>query len=87
MQTPDHHDIMSEDAAPITIWPPTTIRQTARQRLLEAIRLGGINWHREHNPHWRDNPWKDGISVDLEEDSVLEAIADSIIAHADPDRD
>jgi len=42
---------------PITIWAPTSIRQTARERLAELIRLGGIDWKRENDPDWRGKPW------------------------------
>lgn len=73
------------DDAPITIWAPTSINQTARQRLTEAIRMGGLNWHRANNPEWRDKPWKDGISVDLDEPDVVEMIVQTIIDNADPD--
>lgn len=52
---------------------------TNAEKLIEAIRVGGIDWHREHNPRWRNNPWKDGIVVDLDEDSVLSTIANRII--------
>jgi hypothetical protein len=70
---------------PITIWPPTTINQTARDRLAEAIRLGAIAWHREHNPRWRDNPWKDGLQMDLDESDQVECIVQTILDLADPD--
>lgn len=51
---------------------------------MELIRTAGIKWHRENNLRWRDNPWKDGILIDLDERHVLATIADHIIAHADP---
>ena len=76
---------MSDDG-PITIWAPTSVKQTARERLAEAVRIGGINWHRANNPRWRDNPFKDGISVDLDENDVVEMIVQTIIDGADPDR-
>lgn len=72
---------------PITIWAPTNIRQSARERLAEAVRIGGINWHRDNNPAWRDNPWKDGIRVDLDEPDVVEMIVQTIIQLADPDEE
>jgi hypothetical protein len=77
--------MVHDNGAPITIWPPSTIRQTARERLIEAVRIGGMDWHRAHNPEWRDKPWMDGIMVDLDEDDVLAAIVDRIIAIADPE--
>lgn len=70
---------------PITIWPPTTIKQTARERLAELIRLGGIDWERANNPRWRDQPWKDGICLDLDESDMVEALVERIIKGADPD--
>lgn len=76
-----------DNGEPITIRPPTTIQQTARERLKEAIRTGGIRWHMEHDPDWRRRPWYDGIKVDLDEDDVLDAIADAVIAHDDPEKD
>jgi hypothetical protein len=74
-----------DNGEPITIWPPTAIRQTARERLAELIRLGGIDWKRANDPHWRDKPWMDGVMVDVDEDDVVAAIVDRILAHADPD--
>lgn len=74
-----------DNGEPITIWPPTTIRQTARERLAELIRLGGMDWKRANDPDWRDKPWMDGVMVDLDEDDVVEAIVARILAHADPD--
>ena len=70
---------------PITIWAPSTIRQTARERLAELIRLGGIDWMRANNPDWRGKPWMDGVLVDLDESDVVEAIVERILRHADPD--
>lgn len=70
---------------PITLWAPDTIKQSTRERLIELIRTGGIKWNRENNLSWRDNPWKDGILVDLDEQRVLETLADHIIAHANPE--
>lgn len=75
------------DLAPITVWPPTEIRQTARERLVEAIRLGGIRWREQNDPDWRGKPWMDGIMVDLDEDDVLQSIAQMIIDLADPDNE
>jgi hypothetical protein len=74
-----------DNGAPITIWPPTTIKQTARERLAELIRAGGIDWKREHDPGWRDKPWMDGVLIDVDEDDVVKAIVDRILSHADPD--
>lgn len=74
-----------ENWIPITIWAPTTIQQSARERLAEMIRAGGIDWHRANNPEWRDKPWSDGVIVDLDEADVIEAIVDRILAGADPD--
>jgi len=74
-----------DNGEPITIWPPTTIKQTARERLAELIRLGGIDWHRENNPEWRGKPWMYGVRVDVDESDVVEAIVDRILSHADPD--
>jgi hypothetical protein len=73
------------NGAPITLWPPTTIKQTARERLAELIRLGGIDWKRDNDPDWRDKPWMDGVMVDLDEPDVVEAIVARILAHSDPD--
>lgn len=85
-ETPEPNSIgQYYNGVPITIWPPTTIKQTARERLEEAIRLGGMQWHRENNPNWRDKPWKDGIRVDLDEADVVARIAQYIIDLADPD--
>jgi hypothetical protein len=70
---------------PITIWAPTTIRQTARERLAELIRLGGIDWKQANDPDWRGKPWMDGILVDLDETDVVEVIVERILAHSDPD--
>jgi hypothetical protein len=71
---------------PITIWAPTTIQQTARERLAEAVRLGGIRWHRANNPDWRDKPWMHGVPVDLDESDVVECIVQTIVDLADPER-
>ena len=83
--TPNPTAEQRDNGAPITIWPPTTIRQTARERLEEAIRLGGIRWHAENNPEWRGKPWMDGIRVDLDDEEVVARIAQHIIDLADPD--
>lgn len=69
---------------PICIHAPTGIQQTTFERLKDLIRRGGIEWHRAHNPEWRDKPWKDGISVDLDEDDVLTFIAAYIASHGGP---
>lgn len=69
---------------PITIWAPTTINQTTIDRLKDLIRCGGIAWKRENDPNWRDNPWKDGILVDLDEDDVLDALAAYVLENSDP---
>lgn len=74
-----------ENGDPITIWAPTAIRQTARERIAELIRLGGIDWKRGNDPDWRDKPWMDGVLVDLDESDVVEAIVNRILRHADPD--
>lgn len=74
-----------DNGEPITIWAPTTIRQTARERLAELIRLGGIDWKRANDPDWRGKPWMDGVLVDVDEDDVVEAIVSRVLAHADPD--
>lgn len=74
-----------ENGGPITIWAPTTIQQTARERLAELIRIGGIDWKRENDPDWRDKPWMDGVLVDLDESDVVEAIVDRILRHSDPE--
>lgn len=75
-----------DNGEPITIWPPTTIQQTARERLAELIRLGGIDWRREHAPDFREGKtWMDGAVVDLDESGVVEAIVSRILRHADPD--
>ncbi|QDK01278.1 hypothetical protein SEA_WATERT_7 [Microbacterium phage WaterT] len=70
---------------PITIWAPTSIRQTTRERLAEAIRLGGIRWREQNDPEWRGKPWMDGVLVDLNEDGVVETIIQRIVELADPD--
>jgi hypothetical protein len=44
------------------------------QRVAEAIRCAGIEWHRDHDPRWRDKPYQDGINVDLDEDDQLDAL-------------
>jgi hypothetical protein len=74
-----------DNGGPITIWPPTTIRQTARERLAEAIWMGGCAWKRAHDPDWRGKPWMDGVMVDLDESDVVDAIVDRILANADPE--
>lgn len=77
---------MSTD--PITIWAPQTINQTARERLAELIRAGGISFLRAnpertlHEAPWRDKPFMDGIAVDLDESDVMNHIVDYVIAHA-----
>lgn len=68
---------------PIVIRAPEGINQTTVQRLCDLIRCGGIEWHRRNNPEWRDNPYKDGIVVDLDEDDVLRALAAYILQHED----
>jgi len=79
---------MTTERDPITIWAPASINQTARDRLKELIHVGGIEYLRAnpsrtmHSADWRDKPWMDGIAVDLDEDDVLDAIADYIIARA-----
>ncbi len=45
------------------------------QRLAELLRTGGIAYHREHNPQWRDEPWKDGVLMDLDEDDQAAFLA------------
>lgn len=70
---------------PITIWAPTSIRQTARERLAEAIRLGGIRWREQNDPEWRGKPWMDGVLVDLDEEGVVETIVQRIVELANPD--
>lgn len=70
---------------PVTIRPPSTIQQSARERLAEAVRLGGIRWHEQHNPDWRGKPWMDGVMVDLDESDVVDTIVDRILELADPD--
>lgn len=75
-----------DNGDPITIWPPTTIHQTARERLAELIRLGGLDWRRDHAPDYREGKaWMDGVMVDLDESDVVEAIVSRILAHADGD--
>lgn len=74
-----------DNGEPITIWAPTSIQQTARERLAELIRLGGIDWKRKNDPGWRGKPWMDGVLVDLDESDVVEAIVNRILSHADPD--
>lgn len=75
-----------DNGEPITIWPPTTIHQTARERLAELIRLGGIDWRRDNAPDFREGKtWMDGVMVDLDESDVVEAIVARILKHADPD--
>ena len=73
-----------DNGEPITIWPPTTIKQTARERLAETIRMGGIRWKEANDLAWRGKPWMDGVLVDLDETDVIEAIIDCILEHADP---
>lgn len=79
---------MSTTTDPITIWAPSSINQTTKDRLKELIRLGGIDFLRAnpdrtlHEGAWRDKAWMDGIAVDLDEDDVLDAIAESIISRA-----
>ena len=68
---------------PITIWAPTNVKQTTRERLADLIRTAGIAWKRANDPSWRDEPWMDGIVVDL--DDVEDFIAGYIIERADPD--
>ena len=75
-----------DNGTPITIWPPTEIRQTARERLADLIRTGAINWKRSNDPEWRDKPYFDGVVVDLEEAEVVDWLVDYIIARTDPDR-
>lgn len=84
---------MSVDKTPITIWAPEDVLwQTARDRLRELIRVGGIDFLRKHPERavgrsWRDKPYLDGIRVDLEDDEVLDWIADFIVAAADPNKE
>lgn len=40
----------------------------------EAIRCAGIEWHREHDPEWRDKPWKDGVPIDVDESDELDTL-------------
>jgi hypothetical protein len=47
--------------------------------IAEAIRVGGIAWRREHDPEWRDKPWHDGISVDVDEADVLATLTQSVL--------
>lgn len=49
-------------------------QRTLNDRISEAIRCAGIEWKQQNDPSWRDKPWKDGISVDLDENDVLEAL-------------
>ena len=74
-----------DNGAPITIWPPTSITQDARDRLKELIRMGGIRWRRDNAPDYREGKtWMDGVLVDLDESDVLNVIVDCVIEHADP---
>ena len=78
---------MSTDREPITIWAPTSIEQSTRDRLKELIRLGGVRFlaaNRDRTVHsgdWRNRTFLDGIVVDLDEDDVLFAIVDTIIRY------
>lgn len=56
----------------------------SRYRLAEVLRVGGIAYHREHDKEWRDNPWKDGISVDLD-GPALDYLVHYIATHAEHD--
>lgn len=51
-----------------------------RGHIAEAIRAAGIEWHRSNDPKWRDKPWMDGVSVDLDEDDQLTALTDGVCA-------
>jgi hypothetical protein len=53
--------------------------ESLHQRVAEAIRAAGITWLREHDPEWRDKPWMDGISVDLDEDAALSALTEAAL--------
>lgn len=70
------------DHDPLIIWAPETINQTTTERLAELIRAGGIDYKREHDPKWRDKPYKDGIVVDLDESDVVDHITRYVIQHA-----
>ena len=74
---------MSTD--PIIIWAPTSVKQTTRERLADLIRCAGIAWKRANDPDWRNEPWMDGIVLDLDLEGVDDFIADYIIERADPD--
>ncbi len=51
-----------------------------RERIAELLRTGGIDWHRTHNPNWRDKPWTDGVPIDLDEDDQCEFLAGYLLA-------
>lgn len=81
----DQENTTYRNGEPIIIWAPTTIHQTARERLAELIRGGGIGWKKLHDPNWRGKPWMDGVLVDLDETDVVEHIVTHILNHVDPD--
>lgn len=66
----------------ICIDAPTTIEQTAFDRLKDLIRAGAIDYLRLTDPNWRNNPWKDGVVVDLDEDEALDHIARYVASRA-----
>jgi hypothetical protein len=92
-----HPVVVAENDRPERIVPLAVDRKAAdtrladrqavmvtREQLLERLRIGGIDYHRKHDKQWRDNPWKDGINVDLDEQDVLDHLVDFILDAPDP---
>lgn len=51
---------------------------TRDEKLAEAMRSAGIDWHRKHDRNWRDKPWMDGISMDLDEDEHVAVLIEAV---------